>query len=100
MNIKKNDNVIVISGSDKGKKGKVLTILRAANKIVVEGVNIKKVHKKKTTAKAGFMFDMAAPINASNVMLIDPQGGKATRVSAKTINGKKIRVGKSGQEIK
>ncbi len=100
MNIKKNDNVIVISGSDKGKKGKVLTVLRDANKIVVEGVNVKKVHKKKTSAKAGFMFEKAAPINASNVMLIDPSNNKRTRVSHKVVSGKKIRVGKGGQEIK
>jgi large subunit ribosomal protein L24 len=100
MNIKKNDNVIVISGSDKGKKGKVLTVLRDANKVVVEGINVRKVHAKKTKAKAGFIFEKSAPINASNVMLIDAQGGKPTRVSSKTVNGKKIRVGKSGQEIK
>lgn len=100
MNIKKNDNVIVISGSDKGKKGKVLNVLKGINKVVVEGINVKKVHKKKTSAKPGFIFEKAAPINASNVMLVDPQGGKATRVGAKVVNGKKIRVAKSGQEIK
>lgn len=99
MNIKKNDNVIVVAGSDKGKTGKVLKVFREANKVIVEGVNVRKVHKKKTAGKAGSIIEMSAPVNASNVMLVD--GNKPTRVKAKMINDKKIRVAvKSGNEIK
>jgi large subunit ribosomal protein L24 len=99
MNIKKNDNVIVISGSDKGKFGKVLKVFRDENKVIVEGVNVRKIHKKKTANKAGAIVELSAPINASNVMLLD--GNKKTRVKAKIINDKKVRVAaKSGNEIK
>lgn len=99
MNIRKNDNVIVVAGSDKGKTGKVLKVFRDANKVVVEGVNVRKVHKKKTANKAGAIIEMSAPISASNVMLVD--NNKPTRVKAKLINGKKVRVAtKSGNEIR
>jgi large subunit ribosomal protein L24 len=99
MNIKKNDNVIVVAGSDKGKTGKVLKVFRDANKVIVEGINVRKVHKKKTAAKAGAIIEMSAPVNASNVQLLD--GNKPTRVKAKMINDKKVRVAvKSGNEIK
>ncbi len=99
MNIRKNDNVIVVAGSDKGKTGKVLKVFREANKVIVEGVNVRKVHKKKTANKAGAIIEMSAPISASNVMLVD--NNKPTRVKAKLINGKKVRVAtKSGNEIR
>lgn len=98
MNIKKNDNVIVKTGADKGKTGKVLKVLRDENKVIVEGVNVRKVHKKRTSAKAGAIIEMSAPVNASNVMLMD--GKKGTRVRSKVANGKKIRISaKSGNEI-
>lgn len=100
MNIKKGDNVIVISGAYKGKKGAVLSVLREANKVVVEGIAIKKVHKKKTSKKDGQIIEIPGAIDASNVSLIDPESKKKTRVKHKMINGKKIRVAKSGQEIK
>jgi large subunit ribosomal protein L24 len=99
MNIKKNDNVIVTTGTDKGKTGKVLKVLRTENKVIVEGVNVRKVHKKKTAGRPGSVVEMSAPVNASNVMLLD--GKKPTRVKVKLIDGKKVRVAsKSGNEIK
>jgi large subunit ribosomal protein L24 len=99
MQIKKNDNVIVMAGADKGKTGKVLKVFRDENKVVVEGVNVRKIHKKRTAGKAGAIIEMSAPINASNVMLMD--GKKPTRVKTKMVNGKKIRVAvKSEQEIR
>lgn len=99
MNIKKNDNVIVMAGADKGKTGKVLKVFREENKVVVEGVNVRKIHKKKTAGKAGAIIEMSAPINASNVMLMD--GKKPTRVKSKVVGDKKVRVAvKSGNEIK
>ena len=99
MNIKKNDNVIVMAGADKGKTGKVLKVLRVENKVIVEGINIRKVHKRKTSAKAGTIIEMSAPISASNVMLLD--GKKPTRVKTKMVGDKKVRVAvKSENEIK
>ncbi len=70
MKIKKGDNVKVITGSSKGKTGKVMFVLREENRVVVEGVNIRKIHKKKTGSKPGQIIEMAGPINASNVKLV------------------------------
>ena len=68
MKIKKGDNVIVIAGSNKGKKGKVLKSIPTENKVVVEGVNLrKKAHKSKTKGEHGQMIEIAMPIHVSNV---------------------------------
>lgn len=67
MKLKKGDNVTVIAGADKGKKGAVLKVLRADNAVIVDGVNVKKIHKKKSVNKPGTIIEMAMPINASNV---------------------------------
>jgi large subunit ribosomal protein L24 len=70
--IKKNDNVIVIAGSDKGKKGKVVSVLAGENKVIVEGVNIKKRHQKSRSRKEpGQIVEVASPIHISNVKLAD-----------------------------
>lgn len=72
MKVKKGDNVIVISGSNKGKKGKVLKALPSLNKVVVEGVNMrKKAHKSRKKGESGQILDIAMPIHASNVKKID-----------------------------
>lgn len=70
MNIKKGDNVKILTGSSKGKTGKVTQVLRDENRVVVEGVNVKKVHKKKTGSKPGSIVPVAMPIDASNVAVI------------------------------
>jgi len=100
MNIKKGDNVIVISGSDKGKTGKVIAAFPADFKVVVEGINIKKRHQRKNKAnQKGQMVEKMMPINVSKVMVVD-SGGKKTRIGYKEIGGKKVRVGVvSGKEI-
>ena len=103
MNFKVGDEVVVITGSDKGKKGKILKTLKAENKVVVEGVHIVKKHQKPTQAnQAGGIVEMEAPIDASNVMLLDPKTNKPTRVGIKVDEkGNKIRVSKkSGYEFK
>lgn len=69
MAIKKNDNVVVTTGRDKGKSGKVLKVLRTENRIIVEGINVMKVHKKKTGTKPGQIVEIPAPIHMSNVKL-------------------------------
>lgn len=93
MNIRKGDKVIVISGADKGKTGVVQKALPKLDKVVVEGVNVRKKHRKPTQSNPeGSIVDIYAPIHVSNVALIDPKTKKATRVGIKVENGKKIRV--------
>ena len=93
MIIKKGDKVIVISGADKGKTGVVQKALPKLDKVVVEGVNVRKKHRKPTQAKPeGSIVDIYAPIHVSNVALIDPKTKKATRVGFQVENGKKVRV--------
>ncbi len=93
MNIKKGDKVIVISGADKGKTGVVQKALPSLNKVVVEGVNTRKKHKKPTQSNPeGSIVDIYAPIHVSNVALIDPKTKKATRVGFQVEDGKKVRV--------
>ncbi len=101
MNIKKGDNVIVIAGKDKGKKAKVLGVFASQNRVLVEGINMKKKHQKpRRTNEKGQTIEVATPLHISNVMLIDSKSGKQTRVGSKMAGGKKIRVSKkSGNEI-
>ncbi len=100
--IKKGDNVIVISGASKGKKGTVLKVIPATGRALVEGINLKKKHTKKNSRGGqGAVVEVSRSVNMSNLALLDPKGGKATRVGAKVVGDKKIRVAKkSGQEIK
>lgn len=100
MNIKKGDKVIVISGADKGKTGTVQRAYPKLNKVVVEGINVHKKHKKPTQATPeGSIVDIYVPIDASKVALIDPKTKKATRVHVEVKDGKKVRVAKSGQAL-
>lgn len=95
MNFKTGDKVVVISGSNKGKEGKITNVLRNENKVVVEGINIVKKHVKPNGQGAGSIVEMEAPIHASNVMLVDPKTGKRTRIGHSTDKkGKKVRVTK------
>ena len=100
MNFKVGDEVVVITGSDKGKTGKILNVLRAENKVVVEGVHVVKKHQKPTGQETGGIVDREAPINASNVMLVDPKTKKRTRVGHTTDpkTNKKIRIAKKSNE--
>ena len=100
MNFKVGDEVVVIAGSDKGKTGKIVRTLRDENKVVVEGVNIVKKHKKGNGQETGGILEVEAPINASNVMLIDPKTKKVTRIghTTDTKTNKKIRIAKKSNE--
>jgi large subunit ribosomal protein L24 len=96
------DVVRVMRGDDAGKEGKVLRINHKTGRIVVEGVNIVKKHRRARTAEEqSAIIEMAAPMAASNVMLIDPQSGQPTRVRVKIdADGTKERIAvKSGQSI-
>ena len=100
MNFKVGDEVVVITGSDKGKTGKIIKTLKNENKVVVEGVHMVKKHQKPTGQETGGILDVAAPINASNVMIIDPKTKKRTRIghTTDTKTGKKIRITKKSNE--
>ena len=103
LHIKKDDTVIVLAGEDKGKTGKVLKVLVEKNRAIVEGVNIvSKSAQPSAKNPQGGIVKMEAPIHISNLSLIDPKSGKATRVAVKkTDDGKKVRIAKkSGEEIK
>jgi len=99
MKIKTNDNIVVIAGKDKGKEGKVIRLLTRKEQVVVEGVNIRTKHIKKTQERPGEIVKSEAPIHISNVMLISPITKKATRVGYTKIKGKKVRVCKKSKEV-
>ena len=106
MNIKKNDTVIVLSGKDKGVKGKVLVAMPAENKVIVEKVNVATCHTKpRRQGETGGIVKRETPIRSCKVALVCNnakcvKNGKATRVAHKIVDGKKIRVCcKCGEEI-
>jgi large subunit ribosomal protein L24 len=101
MKLKKGDNVIVIAGKDKGKKGKIARVLTAENRVVVEGINMMKKHQRpRKSGEKGQVISIASPINASNVMFSDPKSGKPTKIGKKKVGDKIVRIAKkSGQEI-
>ena len=102
--IKTDDRVVVISGKDRGKRGKVLRVDPKKDKVFVEGLNIIKRHQRpQQTAggqTAGGVIEREGPIHVSNVMLIDPKDDKPTRVGIEIVDGKRLRVAKrSGQRL-
>jgi large subunit ribosomal protein L24 len=93
MKIKKNDQVLIIAGNDKGKKGKVLKSIPEKGRIVVEGIALVKKHvKPKKSGQKGQVAVAPRSINASNVELVCSKCGKATRVGYETVEGKKYRI--------
>ena len=101
MNIVKDDKVVVLSGKDKGKQGKVLIAMPKDEKLIVEGVNVATKHKKPMKqGEEGGIIKVETPIYASKVQLVCPKCGKGTRVGHKIADGKKVRVCKKcGAEI-
>ncbi len=100
MKIKNGDNVIIISGKDRGKKGKVTRALSREDKVIVEGVNIKKKHQKpKKNNQKGQIVEFTAPIHISNVMMIDKKTEQPTRIGYEMRGGKKVRVSKKSNTI-
>ena len=93
MNIKRDDKVIVLSGKDKGKEGKVLSVDPKAGKLIVEGVNVATKHAKpRKQGEQGGIIKLETPIYACKVQVLCPKCGKATRVAHKLENGKNVRV--------
>ncbi len=93
------DQVQVIAGNHKGSKGKVARIDLERGRVIVEGVNLVKRHMRQTQQAAGGIIQIPAPIAISNVMPVDPETGKPTRVRFEERDGKKVRVAKSGAVI-
>lgn len=93
MTIKTGDNVLVITGKDKGKQGKVLEVNPETNRVTIDGVNVVKRHQKpRSQQDKGGVISKVAPIDASNVMVVCPSCGKPSRVGHKEIDGKKVRI--------
>jgi large subunit ribosomal protein L24 len=107
MRIRRDDQVLVIAGKDKGRRGRVLRTDPGKQKVYVEGANIIKRHTKPRTLRdtqraqeIGGIVEMEGPIHISNVMLIDPETNEPTRVGIKREGGRRLRIGKkSGKEI-
>lgn len=93
MKIRKNDQVKIIAGKDRGKQGKILRVVSKGNKVVVEGLNIIKKHAKPKRGKEkGQRIEIPAPLDVSKVMIICPSCGKVARLGFKSSDGKKLRI--------
>ena len=111
MKVKKNDTVLVITGKDAGKTAKVLAAMPKANKVIVDGINVQKKHKKARSAQeVSAIQNQSGPIDASNVMVVCPVCNKATRIAYQVEGDKKVRLckkcgavldgGKEAKEVK
>jgi large subunit ribosomal protein L24 len=100
LKIKTGDNVMVITGEDKGKTGAVLKVFPTESRAIVAGIRIAKKHRKPTQQSAGGIEEIELPIHISNLKLVDPKSGEATRVGRRVEGGKLVRFSKkSGQTI-
>ena len=101
MKIHTGDTVLVISGKDKGKQGSVLRVLAEKNRLIIEGINMRVRHVKKTAQQAGQRIKYEASMSASNVMILDPKTKKPTRIGYKVdpVTGKKVRIAKVSGEV-
>ena len=99
--IKKGDNVVVLAGRDKGKRGEVIKLIPKENRALVRGVNIVRRHQRQTAQQEGGIISKEGPIQISNLAIEDPKDGKPARVGFKVLaDGKKVRVAKrSGEQI-
>ncbi|MEE0771931.1 MAG: 50S ribosomal protein L24 [Anaerovoracaceae bacterium] len=94
MRIKKDDTVIVLTGKDKGKTGKVLKAMPKEGRVIVEGVNVQTKHQKQTQKEAAEIKHQEGPVNVSNVMYYDTKNKTASRIGYKVEDGKKVRIAK------
>ena len=100
LKIKSGDNVIVTAGDHKGSEGHVMRIFRDKNKAIVEGVNMVKKHEKPSAENPqGGITEKEAPIHISNLAIVDPKSGEATRVGYKMEDGKKVRFAKKSNQV-
>ena len=100
MKIKKGDNVVVITGRDKGKSGEVLRVMPAERRLIVQGAHVARRHTKPRMGDPGGIVDKELMIDVSNVAHVDPQSGKPTRVGYKTLDdGRKVRFARRSGEV-
>jgi large subunit ribosomal protein L24 len=100
LKIKKGDNVVVLTGRDKGKTGTVMKVMPKESRVVVQGVNIVKRHTRPAAGQQGGIVEKESTIHVSNVSLIDPKTSKPTRVGFKTVDGgRKVRVARRSGEV-
>lgn len=98
--IRKGDKVIVLTGKDKGRTGEIIQMMPKDGKALVGGVNLVKRHTRQSQTSEGGIISKEAPIQVSNIALVDPKDGKATRVGFKTMDdGRKVRVAKRSGEV-
>lgn len=94
MHVKRGDEIVVVAGNDKGKRGRVLRVLPRENRVLVEGVNVRVKHLRKTPANPqGGRIERESPISASNVLLWSDKAGKGVRTKVEDAKGAKVRVG-------
>ena len=99
LKLKKGDNVLVISGKDKGKTGSIISIFPKVNKVIIKGVNIVKKHQKPSKQSSGGIINKELSIHLSNLSLLDATNGKKTKVGFKIEDKKKLRYAKKSGEI-
>jgi len=98
--IKKGDKVVVITGSDRGKTGEVLRVLRSEMRVLVQGVNMMKRHTRQSPGEPGGIIEKEAPVHISNVAHVDPRDDKPTRVGWKVVDGeRKVRFARRSGEV-
>jgi large subunit ribosomal protein L24 len=99
LKIRRNDEVVVITGEDKGKRGRVLAVFPEKRRVLVEGVNFVKRHTKPRPGRQGGIVEKEAPIHVSNLMIVDPRGGAPSRVGKQLLaDGKRQRIAKKSGE--
>src|SRR4029079_8205952 len=101
MKLRKNDKVIIIAGKDKGKSGTIVRVLVKENRVIVEGLNMMKKHQRgRKSGEKGSVKDREMAMSASNVMILDPKTGKASRLGKKKVGDTMVRIArKSNQEV-
>jgi large subunit ribosomal protein L24 len=99
MKIKKGDNVVVITGRDKGKTGQVLRAIPTESRVLVQGINMMKRHTAPKPGEPGGIVEREAPIHVSNVAHVDPDTKKPSRVGFKIVDGKKVRFARRSGEV-
>jgi large subunit ribosomal protein L24 len=99
LHVRTGDDVVVITGKDKGKKGRILSAYPKTGRVLVEGVNMVKKHTRPNPSNPqGGIVTQEAAIDASNVMIVDPKSGEPTRIGHKIVEGKKVRIAKKSGE--
>ena len=98
--IRKGDNVVVLTGRDKGKKGSVLRVMPSDERLIVQGVNMVKRHTRQSATQTGGIVEKEATIHVSNVSLVDPENGEPTRIGFRYLDdGRKVRFAKNSGEL-